>query len=180
MEPFVQNATTETQPLSTRSYAMKTRIAVAVASLFVASLGATAFAQQTMPQQQMPPQSSSMSNPQQMPPPSSSMSDQSQMPPPSSSMSDQSMSHDNMSHDNMSHGMSNDAVTDKVKQELKRHGMSSDDISVSFASGTATLSGTVASKRDVKKAKKAAMKVKGVKHVDTSGLQVQAQGSAEG
>lgn len=85
-----------------------------------------------------------------------------------------SMSHQSMAHDNMSNDMSSDMVTDKVKKELKSHGLSSDDISVSFASGTATLSGTVASKRDVKKAKQAAMKVKGVKHVDTSGLQVRA------
>ena len=68
--------------------------------------------------------------------------------------------------------MSNDAIVNKVKKELMSHGLSSDDISVTFADGTATLSGSVTKHADVKKAKSAAMKVRGVKKVDTSGLEV--------
>ena len=68
--------------------------------------------------------------------------------------------------------MSNEAIVTKVDQELKTHGLSSDDISVTFQDGTATLSGSVAKHGDIKKAKSAALKVRGVKKVDTSGLEV--------
>lgn len=85
------------------------------------------------------------------------------------------MNRGEMSNSTMHHGeMSNDAIVNKVKKELMSHGLSSDDISVTFADGTATLSGSVAKHADVKKAKSAAMKVRGVKKVDTSGLEVKA------
>lgn len=126
---------------------MKTkRLTVVIASLLVASLGATAYAQDA---QQMPPQTAS-----------STYTKTTTM------ESSHAMSKDNMS---------SDKVTKKVKRELKQHGISTNNITVMFADGTATLSGTVASQSDVSKAKSAAMRVKGVKHVDTSDLKVQAQ-----
>lgn len=129
---------------------MKTRIAAALASLFIASMGAAAYAQttpqQTTPQQTMPQSAST-----------SSQSDQ---------MSGQS-------------GMeSSSNVEEKVKHELTSHGITATDVQVSFSNGTATLTGTVATKRDIKKAKKAAMRVRGVKHVDVSGLQAGSLSSA--
>lgn len=124
---------------------MKTRIAVALASLVVASFGTAAYAQTT-------PQSSST-----MAPPYTS----------SSQMNQSEMS------GNSSSGMqSEDKIEQKVKHELTAHGVTATDVQVSFSNGTATLTGTVAKHKDIAKAKKAAMRVRGVKHVDTSGLQV--------
>ncbi|MEO7051572.1 MAG: BON domain-containing protein [Rhodanobacter sp.] len=77
-----------------------------------------------------------------------------------------------MMHNNQT---SSDAVVTKVKHELATHGLSSDDISVTFQDGTATLTGNVAKHGDIKKAESAAMKVRGVKKVDTSGLEVKTQ-----
>lgn len=129
---------------------MKTkRLAVAIASLLIASLGATAYAQgaqQTMPQQTPPPATSAYT------------------------------SGANQANQPMSNNMSSDRVAKKVKQELTSHGVTATNVNVTFQNGTATLTGTVATQRDISKAKSAAMRVKGVKHVDTSGLQVQAQG----
>jgi len=73
--------------------------------------------------------------------------------------------------------MSNERIEQKVKHELKSHGVTPTDVTVEFQDGTATLTGTVSTKRDIRKAKSAAMRVRGVKHVDTSGLQVQSQSS---
>lgn len=131
---------------------MKTkRLTVVIASLLVASLGATAYAQDAQ-----------QSTPQQMPPQTAS----STYTKTTTMESSHAMSKDKMS---------SDKVTKKVKRELKQHGISTNNITVMFADGTATLSGTVASQNDVSKAKSAAMRVKGVKHVDTSDLKVQAQ-----
>lgn len=120
---------------------MKTRIAVALASLVVASFGTAAFAQTT-------PQAASTTA---SPPMSSNMSS-----PMSSS----------------SNGMTSSSnIEQKVKHELTAHGITATDVQVSFSNGTATLTGTVATHKDIAKAKRAAMHVRGVKHVDTSGLQ---------
>ncbi|MGH8216259.1 MAG: BON domain-containing protein [Rhodanobacteraceae bacterium] len=124
---------------------MKTRIAAAVASLLVASMGTAAYAQGA---QQTTPQTT---------PPTSS---------PYTSNSMQS----NQPMNNMSSGR----VARQVKQELTSHGVTATNVNVSFSSGTATLSGTVATRADINKAKSAAMRVRGVKHVDTSNLQARA------
>lgn len=136
-----------------------TRLSFAIVSLLTASLGTTAYArsaQQTPPQQTMPQQTM----PQQMPAPASTMS-----------TSDQSQANQSMSGDSAS-----SEIEMKIKRELKSHGVSASSITVQYANGTATLSGTVGSQRDIKKAKSAALRVKGVKHVDTSGLQAHAPG----
>lgn len=141
-----------------------TRLSFAIVSLLTASLGTTAYArsaqqtppQQTPPQQTMPQQTM----PQQMPAPASTMS-----------TSDQSQANQSMSGDS-----SSSEIEMKIKRELKSHGVSASSITVQYANGTATLSGTVGSQRDIKKAKSAALRVKGVKHVDTSGLQAHAPG----
>ncbi len=122
---------------------MKTRIAAALASLVVASFGTAAYAQTT------PQSSSTMASPYT-----------------SSSQSDQ------MSGNSSSGMQSEDKIEQKVKHELTAHGVTATDVQVSFSNGTATLTGTVAKHKDIAKAKKAAMRVRGVKHVDTSGLQV--------
>jgi len=126
---------------------MKTRIAVAVASLFVASLG-TAYAQapqQTTPQQ--PPQTM----PQQQPAP----------PTTSGSMTGSGQ---------MNGNASDTQIEQKVKHALTSHGVTATGVTVSFNDGTVTLSGTVYNQRDITKAKNAAMRVRGVKQVDTSNL----------
>jgi hypothetical protein len=127
---------------------MKTRIAVAVASLFVASLG-TAYAQapqqtpqQTPPQQTMPPQQPTP------PATSATMSDNGQM----------------------TGNAPNSQIEQKVKRELTSHGVTATGVTVSFDEATATLTGTVYNQRDITKAKNATMRVRGVKHVDTSNL----------
>lgn len=129
---------------------MKTRIAAALASLVVASFGTTAAYAQAAPQ--VPPQ----------PEPASTTTS----PYTSSGQSDQ------MSSPSSSTGMTSSSnIEEKVKHELTAHGVTATDVQVSFSNGTATLTGTVATHRDISKAKKAAMRVRGVKHVDTSGLQ---------
>lgn len=128
---------------------MKIRIvAAAVASMLVGSLGA-AYAQGA---QQTPPQ----------PPPSATTS----APMNSNGQSSQSMSSQSMS----GQSMSSDQVEQKIKHSLTSHGVTATHVTVTFNDGTATLSGTVYNQRDIAKAKKAAMRVRGVKHVDASGL----------
>lgn len=119
---------------------MKTRIAAALASLVVASLGTAAFAQTT------PPATTS-----------ASMS------------SNSSMSGNNMN------SMSSTGTEQKIKQALTSHGITATNVNVSFSNGTATLSGTVATQRDIAKARRAALRVRGVKHVDTSNLTARGQ-----
>ena len=68
-----------------------------------------------------------------------------------------------------------DTIIKNVKHELAVYGVSSTDVSVTAQGGTVTLTGTVVSNRDFTKAKAAAMRVNGVRHVDTSGLHVQTQ-----
>lgn len=114
---------------------MKTRIAVAVASLLMASLGTTAYAHAA---QQTPPPATTSANA--------------------------------MSNDNMANDQSTDQMEQKIKHALTSHGVTATHVNVNFSDGTATLSGTVYTERDISKAKRAAMHVKGVKHVDTSGL----------
>ena len=126
---------------------MKTRIAAALASLVVASIGTAAYAQATP---QVPPQPTSTTTS-----PYTSGDQSGQMSSPSSSAGMESSSN----------------VEQKVKHQLTAHGITATDVQVSFSNGTATLTGTVATHRDISKAKKAAMRVRGVKHVDTSGLQ---------
>lgn len=64
-------------------------------------------------------------------------------------------------------------ITTKVKAELlKTEGLSSTAISVSTDDGKVSLSGTLANKLEVKKAKAAAESVDGVKSVSTSDLKV--------
>ncbi|HEX5487810.1 MAG TPA: BON domain-containing protein [Rhodanobacteraceae bacterium] len=133
---------------------MKTeRIAIAIGSLLIASAGATAYAQQT-PQQ----------TPQQMPP----------------SASTAYMSGASHANRPMSNDMSNSSITRQVKQELTSHGVTATNVDVSFENGTATLTGTVATQGDIGKARSAALRVKGVKHVDTSGLHARAQANDQG
>jgi osmotically-inducible protein OsmY len=64
----------------------------------------------------------------------------------------------------------NDTVAGEVKNALQAHGISTDDITVTFQNGTATISGSVSSEADVTTATKIAMHVNGVKQVDVSGL----------
>jgi osmotically-inducible protein OsmY len=64
----------------------------------------------------------------------------------------------------------NDTVAGEVKNALQAHGISTDDITVTFQNGTATISGSVSSEADVTSATKIAMHVNGVKQVDVSGL----------
>ena len=132
---------------------MKTRIAVAVASLFAVSLG-SAYAQ--TPQQPTPQQT----------PPQQTMPQQQ----PASPMTSASMT----SNDNASQ------IEQKVKRELTSHGVTATGVTVSFNDGTATLSGTVYNQRDITKAKNAAMRVRGVKHVDTSNLHARKSASKHG
>jgi osmotically-inducible protein OsmY len=121
---------------------MKTRIAAAVASLVIASLGTAAYAQTT------PPTSTTSAYP-------------------NNSAQPNSMSND------MS--MSNSQTEQKIKQQLTSNGITATDVNVSFSDGTATLSGTVATQSDIAKARMEAMRVHGVKHVDTSNLQARSQ-----
>lgn len=137
---------------------MKTPIAAAVASLLLASLGSVAYAQ--APQQM--PQQTPQQTPQQMP--------QQQPAPPMTTENAQA---------NQSGTSSNTQIEDKVKHELTAHGVTATDVNVSFDNGTATLSGTVYNKRDIAKAKKAAMRVRGVKQVDTSNLHARKSGSSK-
>lgn len=130
---------------------MKTRIAAAVASLLVASMGTVAYAQTT---------------PQTTPPTTT---------PPASSPYSTNSTNPSMNNSSMNNNMSSTRVEKKVKQELTSHGVTATNVNVSFNDGTATLSGTVATQRDITKAKSAAMRVRGVKHVDTSNLQARAQ-----
>jgi osmotically-inducible protein OsmY len=77
-------------------------------------------------------------------------------------------------NNNMSN-MSNSQTEQKIKQELTSNGITATNVNVSFSDGTATLSGTVATHSDIAKARMEAMRVRGVKHVDTSNLQAQSQ-----
>ncbi|HET9819862.1 MAG TPA: BON domain-containing protein [Rhodanobacteraceae bacterium] len=123
------------------------RLAIAIGSLLVASLGATAYAQgapQTTPPQTPPPATTAYTS--------------------GANQATQPMSNSNMA---------NGRIPQKVKQELTSHGVTATNVNVTFDNGTATLTGTVATQRDISKAKSAALRVKGVKHVDTSGLQAQ-------
>jgi osmotically-inducible protein OsmY len=120
---------------------MKTRLTAAIASLVFASLGATAFAQDA---QQVPPQ-------QQTPP-------QQQMPPMTSGQMGQSTN------------ATSSMMVSKVRRALARQGITATNVSISVSGGTATLSGTVATRQDVSKAKRAAMQVRGITQVDVSGL----------
>ncbi len=122
---------------------MKTRIAAAVASLVVASFGTAAFAQAT-------PQTA----------------------PPSSSPYTSSSSQTSSSMSNNMDNMSSSTTEQKIKRALTSHGITATNVNISFNDGTATLSGTVATHRDISKARRAAMRVRGVKHVDTSNLKV--------
>lgn len=131
---------------------MKTRIAVTIASLLVASLGTAAYAQTTPPSN--PPQPAS--------------------PTTSAPMTGNGQSDQNGS---MSGTMSSAQVEQKVKKELTSHGVTATNVNVAFDNGTATLTGTVYNQRDISKAKKAAMRVRGVKNVDTSGLHARASHS---
>ena len=128
---------------------MKTRIAAALASLiFASSMGAAAYAHTT---------------PQQMTPQPASTSAQSNQ----------------MSGQNSSSGMTSSSnIEEKVKHALTAHGVTATNVQVSFSNGTATLTGTVYNHRDINKAKKAAMHVRGVKHVDVSGLQAKSARSS--
>lgn len=151
---------------------MRTRIAAAIASLLFASLGTAAYANgaQQTPPQQMPPQ---QTMPPQEPTPQQTM-------PPQPATSSTSASATGGEQSMQGNDRSNDRIEQKVKHELKVHGVTATDVTVSFNDGTATLTGTVANHRDIAKAKKAAMRVRGVKHVDTSGLQARsAQSSSQ-
>lgn len=64
-------------------------------------------------------------------------------------------------------------ITTKVKSEFgTTKGIKATDISVTTNDGVVMLSGTVATKKEMAKAKRVAMHVKGVKSVDASGLTV--------
>jgi hyperosmotically inducible protein len=137
---------------------MKTRIAVAVASLFAVSLG-TAYAQ--TPQQATPQTPPQQTMPQQQP----------ASPTTSANMT---------SNGQMNGNASDTQIEQKVKRELTSHGVTATGVTVSFNDGTATLSGTVYNQRDITKAKNAAMRVRGVKHVDTSNLHARKSASKHG
>lgn len=143
---------------------MKNRIAIAIASLLFASLGTAAYAQ--APQQTTTPPSSATPtyNPDAMP------------------ASQGTSAHPTMQSNGMSKGAtgntSNARIEKKIKQSLTSHGVTATNVDISFSNGTATLTGTVFSEADIAKAKKDAMRVKGVKHVDASGLHAHAGSSA--
>lgn len=64
-------------------------------------------------------------------------------------------------------------ITTKVKSEFATtKGVDATDISVTTKHGHVTLSGTVSGDSEITAAKEVAMKVKGVKSVDTSGLKI--------
>ncbi|WP_269505879.1 BON domain-containing protein [Burkholderia sp. IMCC1007] len=66
-------------------------------------------------------------------------------------------------------------ITTKVKSELATtEGVKSTDISVKTVDGVVTLTGVLPSKTAVKKAIAVTRAVKGVKHVDSSGLKAKA------
>jgi hyperosmotically inducible protein len=78
-----------------------------------------------------------------------------------------------MKHDDAAGAGSDGWITTKVKARLlEAKGVKSAGISVTTEHGVVALSGDVHSKSELKKAKAAAMKVKGVKKVDTSDLKV--------
>lgn len=132
---------------------MKNRISIVIASLLCASLGGVAYAQ-TMPPSSAPPAAGT-----------------------TSSMQSQSMANQNGETQSGQAGR----IDRKVKQALRSHGVTPTDVNVSFSGGTATLTGTVYTQADIAKAKSAAMRVKGVKQVDTSGLHARAhKGAATG
>ena len=84
------------------------------------------------------------------------------------------------STDNGMKAESNQPVTDtwittKVKSRLATvDGLKSDDVSVTTVDGVVTLSGVLPTKVAVKKAIAVSRAVKGVKHVDASGLKAKA------
>ena len=135
---------------------MKTRIVLAVASLLAASLG-TAYAQT---QQQATPTQTPPKMPQQQP---------------ASPMKSAAMNHGQANGN-----MSATQIERQVKRELTSHGVTATDVNVAFDNGTATLTGTVYNQRDIAKAKNAAMRVRGVKQVDTSNLHARKSGSQHG
>lgn len=64
-------------------------------------------------------------------------------------------------------------ITAKVKSEFATtKGVDATDISVTTRQGHVMLSGTVSGESEITAAKEVAMKVKGVKSVDTSGLKI--------
>lgn len=64
-------------------------------------------------------------------------------------------------------------ITTKVKSEFATtKGVDATDISVTTKNGHVMLSGTVSGDSEITAAKEVAMKVKGVKSVDTSGLKI--------
>ncbi|AIO38782.1 BON domain-containing protein [Burkholderia sp. AU19243] len=66
-------------------------------------------------------------------------------------------------------------ITTKVKSELATtKGVKSTDISVKTVDGVVTLTGVLPSKTAVKKAVAVTRSIKGVKHVDSSGLKAKA------
>jgi osmotically-inducible protein OsmY len=127
---------------------MKTRIAAALASLLVASMGTAAYAQgaqQTTPQT-TPPTSTPYTN--------------------NGTQSTQPM---------YNNGTTSDSRTEQqIKQKLTANGITATNVNITFNDGTATLSGTVATQQDIAKARTEALRVQGVKHVDTSNLQARA------
>jgi osmotically-inducible protein OsmY len=128
---------------------MKTRIAAAVASLLVASMGTAAYAQgaqQTTPQTTPPTSTPYTSN---------------------GTQSTQPMY-------NNDSNMSASRTEQQIKQQLTANGSTATNVNITLNDGTATLSGTVATQQDIAKARMEAMRVQGVKHVDTSNLQVRA------
>lgn len=134
---------------------MKSRLTVAIASLLVAGAGTVAYAQ--APQQQTPPP--------QTPPPT-----QPTQPMASAPMTAPTPPADASSTGNSMANGSNSKIDHKIKQALTAHGVTATHVNVAFSDGTATLTGSVFTHADIAKAKKAAMGVHGVKHVDTSGL----------
>lgn len=71
------------------------------------------------------------------------------------------------------HATSDAWITTKVKSEFATtKGVDATDISVTTRQGHVMLSGTVSGEPEITAAKEVAMKVKGVKSVDTSGLKI--------
>jgi len=134
---------------------MKTRIAAALASIVVASMGTAAYAQTTP---QTPPQTT---------------------PPTSAPYTSNGTQSNQPMQNGMNNNMSSSSTEQKIKRELTSHGITATNVNISFNDGTATLSGTVATQRDIAKARREALRVRGVKHVDTSNLQVAQTGSMQ-
>ncbi len=136
---------------------MKNQLTAALAALLIAPLATVAMAQQATP-----PQPTAASTAQYNANPSRR----------NANAMDNGANASAMDHGAGTNGTASPTkIEQKVKHALTSHGVTATNVNVAFSDGTATLTGTVFNQQDITKAKQAAMRVRGVKRVDTSGLQ---------